>query len=48
MKEEEFRLIATRIADVLDDIYNLELQEKIANELKELASKFVIYNSPTY
>ena len=48
MKEEEFRLIATRIADVLDDIYNLELQEKIANELKELASKFIIYDRPTY
>jgi len=48
MKEEEFRLIATRIADVLDDIYNLELQEKIAAELKELASKFVIYDRPTY
>jgi glycine hydroxymethyltransferase len=48
MKEEEFRLIATRIADVLDDIYNLELQEKVAAELKELASKFVIYDRPTY
>ncbi len=48
MKEDEFRLIATRIADVLDDIYNLELQEKVAAELKELASKFVIYNRPTY
>jgi len=48
MKEEEFRLIATRIADVLDDIYNLELQEKVAAELKELAGKFVIYDRPTY
>ncbi|AZV46584.1 serine hydroxymethyltransferase [Nautilia sp. PV-1] len=48
MKEDEFRLIATRIADVLDDIYNLELQEKVAAELKELASKFVIYDRPTY
>jgi glycine hydroxymethyltransferase len=48
MKEEEFRLIATRIADVLDDIYNLELQESVAAELKELASKFVIYDRPTY
>jgi len=48
MKEEEFRLIATRIADVLDDIYNLELQEKVATELKELAQKFVIYTQPTY
>jgi glycine hydroxymethyltransferase len=48
MKEEEFTLIATRIADVLDDVYNLELQEKVAAELKELAQKFVIYNQPTY
>ena len=48
MKEEEFRFIATKIADVLDDIYNLELQEKVAKELKELASKFVIYDRPTY
>ncbi|GAB6044702.1 serine hydroxymethyltransferase [Caminibacter profundus] len=48
MKEEEFRFIAEKIADVLDDIYNLELQEKVAKELKELASKFVIYDRPTY
>jgi len=48
MKEEEFRFIATKIADVLDDIYNLELQEKVAKELKDLASKFVIYDRPTY
>ncbi len=48
MKEEEFRFIANKIADVLDDIYNLELQEKVAKELKELASKFVIYDRPTY
>jgi len=48
MKEDEFRLIATKIADVLDDIYNLELQEKVAAELKELASRFVIYDRPTY
>jgi len=48
MKEEEFKLIATKMADVLDDIYNVELQEKIAKELKELASKFVIYDRATY
>ena len=48
MKEEEFRFIATRIADVLDDIYNLELQEKVKKELKDLANKFVIYDKPTY
>ncbi len=48
MKEEEFRLIANRIADVLDDIYNLELQEKVRNEMRELGRKFVIYDRPTY
>jgi len=36
------------MADVLDDIYNVELQEKISKELKELASKFVIYTQATY
>ena len=48
MKEDEFRFIATKMADVLDDIYNLELQDKIKAELTELAQKFVIYNQPTY
>jgi len=48
MKETEFELIANRIADVLDDINNTELQAKIKEELKELAHKFVIYNQPTY
>jgi glycine hydroxymethyltransferase len=48
MKEEEFRIIAEKIADVLDDIYNVEKQEKIKKELTELARKFVIYNQPTY
>ena len=48
MKEEEFKFIATKIADILDDIYNLELQERIKKELKELANKFVIYDRPTY
>jgi glycine hydroxymethyltransferase len=48
MKEEEFRLIAHRIADVLDDIHNTEKQAKIREELRELASRFVIYDQPTY
>jgi len=48
MKEEEFRLIATRIADILDDINNTDLQAKIKEELTELARKFVIYTQPTY
>jgi len=48
MKEEEFRLIATRIADVLDDVHNSEKQAKIREEMRELASKFIIYDRPTY
>ncbi|WP_173391326.1 serine hydroxymethyltransferase [Lebetimonas sp. JH369] len=48
MKEKEFKFIAQKMADVLDDIYNVELQDKVAKELKELAGKFVIYNNPTY
>jgi len=48
MKEKEFELIANKMADVLDDINNTELQAKIKEELKELAHNFVIYNQPTY
>jgi glycine hydroxymethyltransferase len=48
MKEKEFELIANKMADVLDDINNTELQAKIKEELKELAQNFVIYNQPTY
>ncbi len=48
MKEDEFRIIANKIADVLDDINNSEKHSEIRAELEELASKFVIYNQPTY
>jgi len=48
MKEKEFELIANKIADVLDDINNTELQAKIKQELQELAQNFVIYNQSTY
>ncbi|MDD4884880.1 serine hydroxymethyltransferase [Sulfuricurvum sp.] len=48
MKEKEFELIANRIADVLDDIENVEKQAAIKEELKALAKNFVIYNQPTY
>jgi len=48
MKESEFELIANKIADVLDDINNEELQASIKEELKALAQNFVIYNQPTY
>ena len=48
MKEAEFEIIGHRIADVLSDINNTELQKKIKEELIELAQKFVIYHQPTY
>ncbi len=48
MKEGEFEFIANKIADVLDDINNLKLQEKIKEEIKELASKFIIYDKAMF
>ncbi|RUM66236.1 MAG: serine hydroxymethyltransferase, partial [Sulfurimonas sp.] len=48
MGEKEFELIAHKMADVLDDIDNTQAQEAIKQELKEMASKFIIYTQPTY
>jgi glycine hydroxymethyltransferase len=48
MKEAEFEVIGGKIADVLDDINNTDLQETIKEELKQLAQKFVIYTKSTY
>ncbi len=48
MKEKEFALIANKMADVLDDINNTELQKSIKNELTSLARQFVIYHQATY
>ncbi len=48
MKEAEFELIANRIADVLDNIQDTNLQAKIKEEMVALARKFVIYTQPTY
>ena len=48
MREAEFEIIANKIADVLDNIENSELHAKIKDEMKELASNFVIYNKAIY
>jgi glycine hydroxymethyltransferase len=48
MKESEFDVIANKIADILDDINNTELQETIKKELEVLAQGFVIYTKSTY
>ncbi|MCJ8325668.1 MAG: serine hydroxymethyltransferase [Campylobacterales bacterium] len=48
MKEKEFKIIANKICDVLDNITNEELHASIKAELKVLAQDFIIYNSSTY
>ena len=48
MKEAEFEVIANKIADVLDDVNNTELQASIKKELETLAQNFVIYTQSTY
>jgi len=48
MKEKEFELIANRIADVLDNIEDVNLHQKIKEEMVQLARKFILYTQPTY
>ncbi len=48
MKEKEFEIIAHKIADVLDNIDNESLHVTIKDEMKTLASDFIIYDRPTY
>ena len=48
MKESEFEFIANKIADVLDDINNEDLQKQVKSELEALAQNFVIYTQSTY
>ncbi|MBL0687057.1 MAG: serine hydroxymethyltransferase [Sulfurospirillum sp.] len=48
MKAKEFEIIAGKIADVLDNINDKKLHLKIKNEMKKLASNFVIYDKATY
>ena len=48
MKESEFDTIANKIADVLDDINNTELQATVKKELAQLAQEFIVYTQSTY
>ena len=48
MKEKEFEIIANKIADVLDNINDEAMQAKIKEEMKLLASNFIIYDRATY
>ena len=42
-KEEEIELVAAWICDILDDIGNGKLTNKIAEQVKELCSSFPVY-----
>ncbi|EAI8708529.1 serine hydroxymethyltransferase [Campylobacter jejuni] len=42
-KEKEMEIVSNYIADILDNINNEKLQENIKQELKKLASSFIIY-----
>ncbi len=48
MKEKEFQWIGGKIADILDDITNTSLQERIAQEVKEMGKDFIIYDRAIY
>ncbi len=48
MKEKEFKIIANKIADVLDDINNENLQNSIKEEMRILANDFIIYDRAIY
>jgi glycine hydroxymethyltransferase len=48
MKEAEFEIIANKMADVLENIEDSALHATIKDEMKELASNFVIYEKAIY
>lgn len=48
MKEDEFKFIGNKIADILDDISNINLQNKIKKDILDLSNKFKIYNKSTF
>lgn len=48
MKEAEFEIIANKMADVLENIEDAELHATIKDEMKALASNFVIYDKAIY
>lgn len=48
MKEKEFEWIGTKIADILDDINNTALQQKIKTEIKDFTKNFNIYDKPIF
>ncbi len=48
MKEKEFEWIGEKIADILDDINNTNLQEHIKAQVKNFSRDFRIYDRPIF
>lgn len=48
MKEGEFEFIANKICDILDDIENVALQDKIRAEISEFSKNFKIYEKAIF
>ncbi|MDR3177814.1 MAG: serine hydroxymethyltransferase [Campylobacteraceae bacterium] len=48
MKDKEFTFIAQKIAEVLNNINDASVQQKVKKEVRELSSNFIIYDRPTY
>ncbi|MBZ7935160.1 MULTISPECIES: serine hydroxymethyltransferase [Campylobacter] len=47
-KEKEMEIVANYIADILDDINNINLQKDIRLKLEELAKNFIIYTKAMF
>ena len=48
MKEKEFAWIAEKIAEILNDINNTALQQKIKAEVAELGKEFLVYDKAIF
>lgn len=48
MKEKEFTWIAEKIAEILNDINNTALQQKIKSEVAELGKEFLVYDKAIF
>ncbi|WRC12340.1 serine hydroxymethyltransferase [Helicobacter pylori] len=48
MGAKEFEIIGNKISDILNDINNVSLQLHVKEELKAMASQFLVYHQPIF
>lgn len=48
LKEKDFEFVAHKVADVLDDFYNVDLQNKIRLEVEQFMRDFSLYSRAIY